>query len=60
MKTCLVVDDSSVVRKVARRILEAVERRDPEKAREAMREHLQQVREDSPVETNEERPGLSN
>jgi GntR family transcriptional repressor for pyruvate dehydrogenase complex len=35
-----------------KRILEAVERRDPEKAREAMRSHLQQVREDCPVETN--------
>ena len=30
-----------------RRILEAVERRDPARAREAMRAHLQQVREDS-------------
>jgi GntR family transcriptional repressor for pyruvate dehydrogenase complex len=30
-----------------KRILEAVEQRDPERAREAMRAHLQQVREDS-------------
>jgi DNA-binding FadR family transcriptional regulator len=30
-----------------KKILEAVERRDPEKAREAMREHLAQVRHDS-------------
>jgi len=30
-----------------KRILEAVESRDPEKAREAMRAHLRQVREDS-------------
>jgi len=30
-----------------KRILEAVEQRDPERAREAMRTHLQQVREDS-------------
>jgi len=29
------------------RILEAIEQRDPGKAREAMRAHLQQVREDS-------------
>jgi GntR family transcriptional repressor for pyruvate dehydrogenase complex len=42
-----------------KRILEAVERRDSEKAREAMRAHLQQVREDCPVETNEEQPTLS-
>jgi len=42
-----------------KRILEAVERRDSEKAREAMRAHLQQVREDSPVETSEEQPALS-
>jgi GntR family transcriptional regulator, transcriptional repressor for pyruvate dehydrogenase complex len=42
-----------------KRILEAVERRDSEKAREAMRAHLQQVREDCPVETNEEQPALS-
>lgn len=32
-----------------KKILEAVERRDPEKAREAMREHLAQVRHDSAV-----------
>ena len=30
-----------------KRILEAVEQRDPEKAREAMRAHLQQVRKDA-------------
>jgi DNA-binding GntR family transcriptional regulator len=30
-----------------KRILEAVERRDPEMARSAMRSHLEQVREDS-------------
>jgi GntR family transcriptional repressor for pyruvate dehydrogenase complex len=42
-----------------KRILEAVERRDSEKAREAMRAHLLQVREDCPVETNEEQPTLS-
>ncbi len=40
MKTCLVVDDSSVIRKVARRILEGsefqiVEAEDGEKALEA-------------------------
>jgi len=44
-----------------KRILEAVERRDSEKARQAMRAHLQQVREDYPVETsnNDEQPALS-
>jgi GntR family transcriptional repressor for pyruvate dehydrogenase complex len=42
-----------------KRILEAVERRDSEKAREAMRAHLQQVREDCQVETREEQPALS-
>ena len=42
-----------------KRILEAVERRDSEKAREAMRAHLQQVREDCGVETSEEQPALS-
>jgi GntR family transcriptional repressor for pyruvate dehydrogenase complex len=42
-----------------KRILEAVERRDSEKAREAMRAHLQQVREDCPVETGDEQPALS-
>lgn len=35
-----------------KRILEAVERRDVEKAREAMREHLGQIREDSPQQQN--------
>jgi GntR family transcriptional regulator, transcriptional repressor for pyruvate dehydrogenase complex len=42
-----------------KRILEAVERRDPEKARAAMREHLQQVREDCPVEASEPQPTLA-
>ncbi len=36
-----------------KRILEAVERRDSQAAREAMRAHLQQVREDSQVSVNE-------
>ena len=45
MKTCLVVDDSSVVRKIARRILEAmdfqiVEAEDGEKALEVCRRGL--------------------
>jgi len=45
MKTCLVVDDSSVIRKVARRILEGldfdiVEAEDGEQALEACRMHL--------------------
>jgi len=40
-------------------ILEAVERRDSEKAREAMRAHLRQVREDCQVETGEEQPAFS-
>jgi GntR family transcriptional repressor for pyruvate dehydrogenase complex len=42
-----------------KRILEAVERRDSEKAREAMRAHLQQVREDCPVEMSDQQPALS-
>jgi GntR family transcriptional repressor for pyruvate dehydrogenase complex len=42
-----------------KRILDAVERRDPEKARDAMRAHLQQVREDYPVDTTEGQPALS-
>jgi two-component system chemotaxis response regulator CheY len=45
MKTCLVVDDSSVVRKIARRILEAmefeiIEAEDGEKALEACKRGL--------------------
>src|ERR1700760_2276337 len=45
MKTCLVVDDSSVIRKVARRILEGLdfhisEAEDGEKALEACRREL--------------------
>jgi two-component system chemotaxis response regulator CheY len=45
MKTCLVVDDSSVIRKVARRILEGlefeiIEAEDGEQALAACREHL--------------------
>jgi GntR family transcriptional repressor for pyruvate dehydrogenase complex len=42
-----------------KRILDAVERRDSEKAREAMCAHLQQVREDYPVDTTEGQPALS-
>jgi GntR family transcriptional repressor for pyruvate dehydrogenase complex len=37
-----------------KRILEAIERRDPEAAREAMRSHLQQVRQDSGVSPTQE------
>ena len=45
MKTCLVVDDSSVIRKVARRILEGldfsiIEAEDGEKAMEACKREL--------------------
>ena len=45
MKTCLIVDDSSVIRKVARRILEGlefdiVEAEDGEQALSACRSHL--------------------
>ena len=45
MKTCLVVDDSSVIRKVARRILEGldfqiIEAEDGEKALEACKRNL--------------------
>jgi GntR family transcriptional regulator, transcriptional repressor for pyruvate dehydrogenase complex len=40
-----------------KRVLEAMERRDPEKAREAMRAHLEQVREDSQVATARRAPG---
>jgi GntR family transcriptional repressor for pyruvate dehydrogenase complex len=39
-----------------KRILEAMERRDPEKAREAMRAHLEQVREDSKVASAKRTP----
>ena len=42
-----------------KRILEAIERRDPEKAREAMRAHLQQVRDDSQAYSSEVRPAIS-
>ncbi len=42
-----------------KRILEAIEHRDPERAREAMRAHLQQVREDSRVSSTEREPTLS-
>jgi GntR family transcriptional regulator, transcriptional repressor for pyruvate dehydrogenase complex len=39
-----------------KRILEAVEHRDPDRAREAMRAHLQQVREDSQASSTSEDP----
>ncbi len=42
-----------------KRILEAIEHRDPERAREAMRAHLQQVREDSRVSSMAREPALS-
>ncbi len=42
-----------------KRILEAMERRDPEKARNAMRAHLEQVRQDSQVSATGKRPGKS-
>ncbi|MGB2602280.1 MAG: FadR/GntR family transcriptional regulator [Candidatus Sulfotelmatobacter sp.] len=42
-----------------KRILEAMERRDPEKARSAMRAHLEQVRQDSQVSPPGKRPGKS-
>src|SRR5208283_207802 len=40
-----------------KRILEAVERHDPEKARQAMREHLDQVREDGQATPGKQIPG---
>jgi GntR family transcriptional repressor for pyruvate dehydrogenase complex len=40
-----------------KRILEAMERRDPEKASEAMRAHLEQVREDSRAASGKRIPG---
>jgi GntR family transcriptional repressor for pyruvate dehydrogenase complex len=40
-----------------KRILEAMEQRDPDKAREAMRAHLQQVKDDSRVSSAEEVTG---
>jgi DNA-binding GntR family transcriptional regulator len=40
-----------------KRILEAMERRDSEKAREAMKAHLEQVREDSQVAASKRTPG---
>ena len=42
-----------------KRILEAMERRDPEMARSAMRAHLEQVRQDSQVSTTGKRSGKS-
>jgi GntR family transcriptional regulator, transcriptional repressor for pyruvate dehydrogenase complex len=42
-----------------KRILEAIEQRDPERARAAMCAHLHQVREDSQVDSIEEQPTLS-
>src|SRR5713101_3885811 len=42
-----------------KRILAAIESRDPEKAREAMQAHLQQVREDSQVSSTERDKALS-
>jgi GntR family transcriptional regulator, transcriptional repressor for pyruvate dehydrogenase complex len=43
-----------------KRILDAVERHDPDKARDAMRAHLEQVREDSRVSTSKRDPGKHN
>jgi GntR family transcriptional regulator, transcriptional repressor for pyruvate dehydrogenase complex len=40
-----------------KQILDAVERHDPQAAREAMREHLRQVREDSEAESSSHSPG---
>jgi GntR family transcriptional repressor for pyruvate dehydrogenase complex len=42
-----------------KRIIEAIEARDAEKAREAMRAHLQQVRQDSQVSSAAQHPPLS-
>ena len=42
-----------------KRILEAMERHDSEKAREAMKAHLEQVREDSQAPTSKRVPGRS-
>ncbi len=42
-----------------KRILDAIEQRAPEKARQAMRAHLQQIRQDSQVYSTEEQPALS-
>jgi GntR family transcriptional regulator, transcriptional repressor for pyruvate dehydrogenase complex len=42
-----------------KRILEAMERRDPEMARSAMRAHLEQVRQDSQSSATGKRPGKS-
>jgi GntR family transcriptional regulator, transcriptional repressor for pyruvate dehydrogenase complex len=42
-----------------KRILDAIEQRAPEKARQAMRAHLQQIRQDSQVYSTAERPALS-
>ena len=41
-----------------KRILEAVEQHDAERARDAMRAHLEQVREDSQAQTAKRQPGL--
>ncbi|MBZ5681759.1 MAG: FadR family transcriptional regulator [Acidobacteriia bacterium] len=43
-----------------KRILEAMERRDSEKAREAMKAHLEQVREDSHASPDKRAPGKQN
>ncbi|SPF33278.1 GntR domain protein [Candidatus Sulfotelmatobacter kueseliae] len=43
-----------------KRILEAVERYDPEKARQAMREHLDQVRQDGQATPGKQIPGKPN
>lgn len=42
-----------------KRILQAIEQRDPEKARATMRAHLQQVCEDSSIDSTEEQPAVS-
>jgi GntR family transcriptional regulator, transcriptional repressor for pyruvate dehydrogenase complex len=42
-----------------KRILDAIEQRAPEKARQAMRAHLQQIRQDSQVYSTAEQPALS-
>jgi GntR family transcriptional repressor for pyruvate dehydrogenase complex len=42
-----------------KRILQAIEQRDPERARATMRAHLQQVCEDSSIDSTEEQPAVS-
>jgi GntR family transcriptional repressor for pyruvate dehydrogenase complex len=42
-----------------KRILQAIEQRDPEKARATMRAHLQQVCEDSSADSTAEQPAVS-